>query len=125
MINEKSVSASQQRLMGQAYGVRQFMDSEGKEGLDPKKVDGRYRKTIVKLAKEMTKKALEDFAKTKHKGLPEVKESSETPAGNPGEVPTLYPYLKPESNQPKKKDKVAKMQNIADYRDFMAKKNKK
>jgi hypothetical protein len=125
MINEKSVSASQQRLMGQAYGVRQFMDTEGKEGLDPKKVDGRYRKIIVKLAKEMTKKDLEDFAKTKHKGLPEVKESAETPQGNTDTVPTIYPYLKSEANQPKKKDKVAKMQNIADYREFINKKNNK
>lgn len=116
-----ATSKSQQRLMGQAYGVRQFMDSKGKEGIDPKDVDGRYRKTIVKLAKEMSKKSLEKFAKTKHEGLPEVKESLE-PQGNPGEVPTLYPYLKPEANKPKKKDKSSKMANLADYREFIASK---
>ena len=123
MLNEKSISRTQQRLMGQVYGVRKFMDTKGKDGLDPKDIDVRYRKEIVEIAKNWDgKKSLKDFASTKHKGLPEVKESSETPAGNPGEVPTLYPYLKPESNKPKKRDRISKMQNIADYREFIDKK---
>ena len=30
-----SVTKSQQRLFGQAYGVRKWMDSDGKSGIDP------------------------------------------------------------------------------------------
>jgi hypothetical protein len=112
-----SVSKSQQRLMGQIYGVRRFMDSDGKEGLDPKDVDPKYREMIVQKAKEWEgKKSLKSYASTKHKGLPEVKE---------GEVPTIYPYLNPDSNKPKKKTPESKLQNLADYREFVSKKNKK
>jgi len=60
-------------------------------------------------------------SKTKHKELPEVKEGAETPSGNSGPVPTVYPYLNPESNKPKKKSQSAKMQNLADYREFISK----
>jgi len=112
-------SKSQQRFMGQVYGVRKFLDSGGKEGLDPKDIDPEYREKIVSTAKGWEKKkSLRDYAKTKHKKLPEVVES-ETPAGNPGKVPTLYPYLNPEANEPKKKTKSSKMQNIADYREYI------
>jgi hypothetical protein len=112
-----SVSKSQQRLMGQIYGVRKFMDSDGKQGLDPKDVDPKYREMIVQKAKEWEgKKSLKSYASTKHKSLPEVKE---------GEVPTIYPYLNPDSNKPKKKTPGSKLQNLADYREFISKKNKK
>jgi hypothetical protein len=112
-----AISQSQQKLMGQVYGVRKFMDTGGKEGLDPKDVNPKYREKITSMAKGWKKKkSLKDYASTKHKGLPEVKE---------GEVPTIYPYLNPESNKPKKKDKSAKMQNLADYREFISKINKK
>ena len=73
-----SVSKSQQRLMGQIYGVRRFMDTNGKEGLDPKDVNPKYRDMIVQKAKEWKgKKSLKAYASTKHKGLPDeiVKES--------------------------------------------------
>lgn len=63
-IKEKAVSKSQQRLMGQAYAVR-------KGELSLSDVDPRFRDEIKRLADEMTKKDLEKFAKTKHKGLPE------------------------------------------------------
>jgi|694.fasta_scaffold147871_5 hypothetical protein len=117
-----AVSRSQQRLMGQVYGVRKFMDTDGKEGLDPNDVNPEYRDKIVSMAKEWDKKkSLKSYASTKHKKLPEVKEGSETPPGNPGEVPTLYPYLKPESNKPRKKSIASKMQNLSDYRDFIKK----
>jgi len=73
-----SSSKSQQRLMGQIYGVRKFMDTKGKGGLNPKDVNPEYRSTIVQKAKEWKgKKSLKSYASTKHKGLPEeiVKES--------------------------------------------------
>ena len=116
-----AVSKKQQRIMGQAHGVRKFMDSKGKEGLDPKDIDNRYREIIMEIAKKMSKKALSDYAKTKHTKLPDVVESSNTEEGNPGEVPTVYPYLNPEANKPKKRTKYSKMQNIADYREFINK----
>ena len=65
-----ATSITQQRLMGQAHGVRQLLDSNGSEGLDPKTLDKDYREEIVNLAKSMSAKDLEDFAKTKHKDLP-------------------------------------------------------
>lgn len=74
-----AASKSQQRLMGQAYAVRKFLDGD-RDGLDPKDVDPKYREEIVRLAKDMKKKDLEDFAKTKHeKGMPDrVEENSPT-----------------------------------------------
>lgn len=118
MLNEKSVSRTQQRLMGQAEGVRKFLDSKGKEGIDPKDLKAEYKDTIVKLAKDMSKKALHDFAATKHKNLPEDVDESFGETGNKGDVPTIYPYLNPDSKK-SKKDKSAKMQNLADYREFI------
>lgn len=117
-----AVSKTQQRLMGQAYGVRKWMDTNGKEGIDPKDVKSAYRETIVDLAKNMKKKSLKDFASTEHKKLPEEVEEGLGEHGNPGEVPTLYPYLKPEANKPKKRTLASKMQNLSDYREFIANK---
>ncbi len=51
-----AVSRTQQRLMGQAYGVRKWMDTGGKEGLNPRRIDSAYRETIVELANNMKKK---------------------------------------------------------------------
>jgi len=64
-----SKSKSQQRLMGQAYAYK-------KGDLKAKDLNPKYADEIKDLAKSMTKKQLEDFAKTDHKGLPQkVKES--------------------------------------------------
>lgn len=70
---------AQQRLMGQAYAVK-----TGK--LDPKDLDPKYRDQIVDLADSMSKKDLEDFAKTKHS---EMKESKL--------IPEFEEFLKEES----------------------------
>jgi len=112
MINEKSVSKTQQRLMGQAYGVRKWMDTNGKEGLDPDSINSKYRDTIVDIANNMKKKYLKDFAGTKHKNLPEVVEE--------GGLGTIITKLNPDSNKPKE-SKSRKMQNLADYREFISK----
>lgn len=108
-----SVSKTQQRLFGQAYGVRKFMDTKGKEGLDPKKIDSTYRETIVELANNLKKKSLKDYASTKHKNLPDEVEE--------GKISPIIPYLDPEANTPKK-SKNRKMQNLSDYREFINKK---
>ena len=57
-----STSKSQQRLMGQAYAVRLFKDSGGKEGLNPKDIAAGWREKIEDLADSMSKQDLKDFA---------------------------------------------------------------
>lgn len=61
-----STSKSQQRLMGMAYAAK-------KGELDSSKLGP----SVKKLMESMSKKQLKDFAKTKHEGLPERKESAD------------------------------------------------
>ena len=66
-LQEKAVSKQQQKIMGLALSV--------KRGDTPK---SKVTKQVQKMAKEMSKKELEDFASTKHKGLPKkVEEKNE------------------------------------------------
>jgi hypothetical protein len=65
-ISEKAVSKQQQKIMGLALSV--------KRGDTPK---SKVSKQVQKMAKEMTKKELEDFASTKHKGLPNTVEEKD------------------------------------------------
>jgi hypothetical protein len=60
IIYEKAVSVQQQKLMALAYKYK-------KGELEDDKVSD----VVKKLAGEMSEKDLEDFAKTKHKGLPD------------------------------------------------------
>ena len=66
-----SVSKKQQRLMGAAYA---YAKGEIK---DAPEIVKDVAKSFMKKGKRKGKKSLRDFAKTKHKGLPEkiVKES--------------------------------------------------
>ena len=60
-IDEKALSKQQQKFMGMVYAVKKGdMESPSPE--------------VAKAAASMTKQQAKDFAKTKHKGLPEVKE---------------------------------------------------
>lgn len=137
MVNEKSVSQTQQRLMGQAYAVRQFLDSDGKKGLNPEDLKEEYKETILKMASDMSKEQLKDFASTSHKDLPEEKEEKKEKAEvkegvnekkkfemkpQHTTIPEIHPYLKPEDNKPKKKNKYFRMQNLVDYREFTSRK---
>ncbi len=65
-IQEKSVSKSQQGLMGAAYSVE-----KGYKKLSD--IPKSYRKKVKDMVGSMTKKELKDFASTKHKGLPDKK----------------------------------------------------
>jgi hypothetical protein len=65
-LQEKSVSKQQQKIMGLALSV--------KKGDTPK---SKVSKNVQKMAKEMSKKDLEDFARTKHKGLPQKVEEDD------------------------------------------------
>lgn len=66
-IKEKAVSQQQQKLMGLALSV--------KKGDTPK---SKVSKEVKKVAQSMSKKDLEDFASTKHKGLPKKVENNES-----------------------------------------------
>ena len=58
-LKEKAVSKAQQRFMGMVHAVQ-------KGELDPDEVGS----SVAKAAKTKKKKNVKDFAKTKHKGLP-------------------------------------------------------
>jgi phosphomevalonate kinase len=59
LLNEKAVSKKQQRFMGMVHKCQETGDCASPE--------------VAKAAKSMKKKDAEDFASTKHKGLPEKK----------------------------------------------------
>jgi hypothetical protein len=65
-------SKSQQRLMGMVYAY--------KKGYlrNTKSLNKNFLKGIKKLAKNMNEEDLEDFAKTKHKNIPEKIEKKES-----------------------------------------------
>lgn len=92
-----STSASQQRLMGQAYALK-----TGE--LKASDIDPQYRKQIEDLAKNMTTQQLKDFASTSHKGLPDKVEKTDedamaTPANVNGMGPVAFPGNPGTSNQ--------------------------
>ena len=58
-VNEKAVSKKQQKFMGMVHATQKGEKAPSKE--------------VAKVAKSMGKKDAEDFASTKHKGLPEKK----------------------------------------------------
>ena len=62
IITEKAKSKSQQRFMGMVHKCQETGDCASEE--------------VRKAAKSMKKKDAEDFASTKHKGLPEKKKES-------------------------------------------------
>jgi hypothetical protein len=70
IINEKSVSKAQQRLMGMAYAVK-----KGDMKLGDIEDDDTREK--VKKMQSMTLDQLKDFASTKHEGLPNKKEKED------------------------------------------------
>jgi len=64
-VNEKAVSKKQQRFMGMVHAAQKGEKPASKE--------------VAKVAKGMGKKDAEDFAATKHKGLPEKKKPDDAP----------------------------------------------
>jgi len=79
-VAEKAVSKKQQRFMGMAHAMQK---GEKIRGASPE---------LKKVARTMKKGDVEDFAKTKHKGLPEKKKKEETEestvAGSVAPAPT-------------------------------------
>jgi negative regulator of replication initiation len=75
-IDEKALSKAQQRFMGMVYAVKKGeMKAPSPE--------------VAKAAASMTGKEAKDFAKTKHKGLPEKKEVKEQQEEDPKEKQML------------------------------------
>ena len=88
-----SVSQSQQKLMAQAYQVRKWKDSNGKEGIDPDTIEKKYRDQIVSLSDSMTKKQLKDFAETKIKDLPKKVKENLTGFLSGGPFPQFHSFV--------------------------------
>jgi hypothetical protein len=110
-----AVTRTQQRLFGQAYGVKKFYSTKGKEGLNPKDINPKYKDEIVRLANSMSATELEKYASTKHKKLPErVKEKA---------INNIYFRLSPDAQYDPSREKERRAGNLADYREFI-KKNK-
>lgn len=78
-LHEKATSVAQQKLMALA-----LQHKRGK--LDADKVTP----AVEKLAKSMSEKELDDFASTKHKGLPQKKEDSEVSNRSAALKPQMY-----------------------------------
>ena len=84
-LEEKAVSRAQQRFMGMAHAMQKG-----------EKIPG-ASKELKSVAKSMKKGDVEDFAKTKHKGLPEKKKKKEesveetTTAGSVATAPAAAP----------------------------------
>jgi hypothetical protein len=77
-ITEKSMSVSQQQAAGAAYAAK-------KGEIDPSELRG----ASLEMYKTMTKKQLRDFAKTKHEGLPDKKETEDDDNGESVEEQTM------------------------------------
>jgi hypothetical protein len=117
MINEKSLSRTQQRLFGQAYGVKMWKRSHGEKGLNPKDINPKYKKEIMDLANSVSLAKLKEFAETKHKNLPEeVKE---------GILKDIYYKLTPDAQYSNARSGERSLANLSDYREYIKKKNKK
>ena len=69
-VTEKAVSKQQQKLMGLALSVKKGDTAKSK-----------VSNKVKDIAKDISKKELEKFASTKHKGLPNKKDTKETVKG--------------------------------------------
>lgn len=131
-----SVSKAQQALMAQAYGIKTG-------SLKPADLDPKYRSRIVSLSKKMTKNELEKYASTKTKNLPHhVNEEDYIDIGESKEISTQVPIMnisgsqnyspqgpmgiKPFLSPEVKKKKLGKknLENLKDYRDWIANQGK-
>lgn len=111
-----ALSRTQQRLFGQAYGVKLWKSSGGKKGINPKDLNPKYKKEIEDLAKSMSLAKLKDFAETKHKKIPEeVNEKA---------IKSLFFKLDPDSKYDSSREKARRLANLSDYREFLHKKKR-
>jgi len=89
-LQEKALSKQQQKFMGMVYAVKKgAMEAPSPE--------------VAKAAAGMTKQQAKDFAKTKHKGLPQVKEQMDEP---------MEPSVDKQSEMQKKKIQIQKVRDL-------------
>ena len=89
-LQEKALSKQQQKFMGMVYAVKKGeMKAPSPE--------------VAKAASGMTKQQAKDFAKTKHKGLPQVKEAMDEP---------MEPSVDKAAEMQKKKIQVQKVREL-------------
>jgi len=90
VLDEKALSKQQQKFMGMVYAVKKGeMKAPSPE--------------VAKAAAGMTKQQARDFAKTKHKGLPQVKEQMDEP---------MEPSVDKQSEMQKKKIQMQKVRDL-------------
>lgn len=100
-LEEKAVSKAQQRFMGMAHAMQKG-----------EKIPG-ASKELKKVASTMKKGDTKDFAKTKHKGLPEKKKKTDEMTTSGGVAPVMAPMgvrekATEENKSPAKKDSTPK-----------------
>jgi len=79
--------------MAQAYQVKKYKETGGREGINPLDIEPEYRVDIEDLAASMTMDQLKDFAETPHADLPKkVKESGLTGFLSAGPFPRYNIY---------------------------------
>ena len=103
-LKEKAVSKKQQRFFGMVRAAQ--------------KGEGAASPEVAKVAGEISKKDAKDFAKTKHKGLPEkkkIKEGLSTKDAKKLNKASALSY----SNNPKDQDRARARQVDVDYKDLL------
>jgi len=94
-LDEKALSKQQQKFMGMVYAVKKGdMEAPSPE--------------VAKAAKSMTTQQAKDFAKTKHKGLPQVKEQMDDST----EMSSTSPVDDKKMEQQKRKIQMQKIKDL-------------
>ena len=103
-LKEKAVSKKQQRFFGMVRAAQ--------------KGEGAASPEVAKVAGEISKKDAKDFAKTKHKGLPEKKKVSEGLSTKDAKKLNKASALS-HSDNPKDQDRARARQVEVDYKDLL------
>jgi hypothetical protein len=98
-IDEKALSKQQQKFMGMVYAVKKGeMEAPSPE--------------VAKAAAGMTKQQAKDFAKTKHKGLPQVKEAMDDSVETSSTASGTSPVDDKKMEQQRKKIQMQKVRDL-------------
>ena len=103
-LKEKAVSKKQQRFFGMVRAAQ--------------KGEGAASPEVAKVAGEISKKDAKDFAKTKHKGLPEKKKVKEGLSHKDAKKLNKASALS-HSDNPKDQDRARARQTEVDYKDLL------
>jgi len=109
-LKEKAVSKKQQRFFGMVRAAQ--------------KGEGAASPEVAKVAGEISKKDAKDFAKTKHKGLPEKKKIKEGLSVKDAKKLNKAAALD-QSNDPKDQDRARARRTEVDYKDLLRQINKR